>query len=328
MSTPQTRSGTGNSDPNVSVVIPAHNEADWISGAVDSALNQQFVSVEVIVVDDGSTDETASVVQPYTRNGYVRYIYQEQSGPWSARNTGIRSSSGRFIAFLDADDRWKPKKLSHQVHLLRDRPSVALTITNVRETTPDGTSIRIHRPQIPVRKKALIRHLFLGRISGVTSSILVRRSIVNRIGGFDASLRRRADHLFLMESATRGKVYRMDRVLVEKKDRPGSTGDVLDRSNPERAVSSQMPFINRSVKQFPFLAEYRNILLADLYQNALVLALRNSDRKSARSYAKKALQQSPLRVHVLILYLLLFIPVSPRYIIMCKRAIVGRRSSG
>ena len=92
----------------ISVVIPTYNSARYLADSIDSVLNQTLTPLEVIVVDDGSTDETSHVVRRYQDRGPIRYFYQDNSGPSTARNRGIAESRGDLIAFLDADDIWAP----------------------------------------------------------------------------------------------------------------------------------------------------------------------------------------------------------------------------
>lgn len=112
----------------VSVVIPAYNRARRLPQAIDSVLAQGVAGLEVIVVDDGSTDDTRSVVEAY--GDRVRYTYQSNAGVGAARNTGMRQATGEFVAFLDSDDRWHAFKLSAQLALLDQRPDVGLVFSD------------------------------------------------------------------------------------------------------------------------------------------------------------------------------------------------------
>jgi glycosyltransferase involved in cell wall biosynthesis len=107
--------------PTVSVVITAYNEEQYIGAALDSVVRQTWSDWEVVVVDDGSTDDTKAVVQRYSDP--VRYVYQENRGQPPARNRGIRAARGEYIAFLDADDLWHPEKLARQMSRLKANPS-------------------------------------------------------------------------------------------------------------------------------------------------------------------------------------------------------------
>jgi len=116
-------------DKLVSVIIPTYNSAKFIGMAVDSVLNQTYKKNEIIVVDDGSTDETALVLKKYIDSRVVRYFKKSNAGPASARNFGIQKSIGELVAFLDADDFWSPIKLEKQVELFST--NVGLVYANV-----------------------------------------------------------------------------------------------------------------------------------------------------------------------------------------------------
>jgi len=113
----------------VTVIIPTYNSAKYITEAVDSVLAQTYKNFEIIVVDDGSTDDTDEVLKPYMDK--IIYIKKKNGGPASARNRGIESSSGEFIAFLDADDVWLPEKLERQVEFMKNNPEVEIIFTKV-----------------------------------------------------------------------------------------------------------------------------------------------------------------------------------------------------
>jgi glycosyltransferase involved in cell wall biosynthesis len=110
--------------PAVSVVVATYNYGRYLAGALESVLGQTFRDLEVIVVDDGSIDDTAEVVKPYLRDQRVRYERVDHVGQPAAKNIGIRSARARLIAFLDADDLWLPAKLEKQVALLETNPTL------------------------------------------------------------------------------------------------------------------------------------------------------------------------------------------------------------
>lgn len=124
--------------PAVSVVIPAYNRAARLPAAIDSALRQGVADIEIVVVDDGSQDDTRAVVAKY--GDRVRYVHQANAGVGAARNTGIRHATGTFVAFLDSDDRWLDYKLSMQLALFRERPGVGLVFSDFVIEKPDGTT--------------------------------------------------------------------------------------------------------------------------------------------------------------------------------------------
>ena len=105
-------------NPEVSIIIPAYNHADLLGEALESVFAQTYRNFEIIVVDDGSTDDTASLLKPLSEQGVIRYIYQQKQGVSAARNRGIVEANGRYIAFLDSDDLFEPDKLEIQVNYL------------------------------------------------------------------------------------------------------------------------------------------------------------------------------------------------------------------
>ncbi|HWK05464.1 MAG TPA: glycosyltransferase family 2 protein [Puia sp.] len=107
--------------PLVSVIIPAYNAGKLLSGTIQSLLDQQYAFLEIIIVNDGSSDNTEQIVKTYTFDSRIKYIFQENKGCSGAKNTGMAVATGDFIQYLDADDVLSPDKISEQVHALQDR---------------------------------------------------------------------------------------------------------------------------------------------------------------------------------------------------------------
>lgn len=122
--------------PVVSVIIPAYNRAAFLPKAVESVLNQTLKNVEVIVVDDGSTDYTKAALEPF--KGKIRYIFTGHKGQSYARNAGMKSAAGEYIAFLDSDDTYLPLKLEAEVSFMRSHPDVGLVFTEFSAVGPRG----------------------------------------------------------------------------------------------------------------------------------------------------------------------------------------------
>jgi len=174
-------------NPLVSVVIPAYNAAAFVRTAVDSALAQSWPHTEVIVVDDGSTDDTAAVLGAY--GDAIRVIGQRNGGLSNARNRGIREARGELVAFLDADDRWLPDKLARQVELMHAHPEVGFCSTCARIEAPDGTPVGTW--PCPRIDGSLLQTLFVrnAAVPGSGSGVMVRKALFERTGLFDESLR-------------------------------------------------------------------------------------------------------------------------------------------
>jgi glycosyltransferase involved in cell wall biosynthesis len=123
----------------VSVIIPTYNRANFVTEAIDSVLSQTFLDYELIVVDDGSTDDTKDVLLRY--EGRIKYIYQPNSGVGAARNAGVRCAVGEWLAFLDSDDTWLPEYLSCQMDRAKVDPRICTHMTNSIRIEADGTEI-------------------------------------------------------------------------------------------------------------------------------------------------------------------------------------------
>lgn len=174
--------------PRVSVIIPAWNRAGTILEAIHSVLSQTFVSLEVIVVDDGSTDGTAAAVRErHGADPRVVLLSQANQGPAAARNAGIGRARGELIAFLDSDDLWDPEKLAAQVGHLDAHPVAGLTFCDARVQDERGPQARTRFESKGFGGDCSLRGLVEARFPLCTPSVLIRREALADAGGFDAS---------------------------------------------------------------------------------------------------------------------------------------------
>ena len=173
--------------PVVSVVIPAYNAAWCVRKAVDSVLAQDFRDFEAIVVDDGSTDDTAAVLTGY--GDAIRVVRQANGGMSSARNAGIRAARGELIAFLDSDDWWLPTKLGRQVELMRARPEVGFSSAAARVEDPEGRLLNLWACEAWEGSFLVQRFQSHGGIAGGSSALMVRAALLEQTGLYDETLR-------------------------------------------------------------------------------------------------------------------------------------------
>lgn len=191
-----------NDMPLVSVVIPAYNSADYIAEAIDSALGQDYPALEIIIIDDGSTDETKAIVSQY--GDKVRLLEQQNKGSGAARNQGIRHSRGKYIAFLDADDVWWKNKISHQVEAL-NRTGYKMAYGRFIWWRPDAAGRHpsaekefsaVNNPNISTAEivsGSPYAELLLDCIVW-TSTVIVEKSALEAVGLFDETLRKGQDY--------------------------------------------------------------------------------------------------------------------------------------
>jgi len=204
--------------PLVTCVIPSFNYARYLRIAVDSALAQTHRPMEVIVVDDGSTDESGDILQSY--GDRIRAFRQENRGVSVARNRGISEARGDFVGFLDADDRWHPAKIERQLALMAD-PEVGLVHCWVREVDVDGNAVREVRGGTAgwlLERHALIESTVLGGGSGA----LVRRACFDELGAFDPVLSTSADWDMWRRIMTKYKVDLVREPLIDYRSHPSA----------------------------------------------------------------------------------------------------------
>ena len=204
--------------PRITVVIPAYNAADFIAETVESVL-AQTVPVEIIVVDDGSKDETAAVVEGLGSG--VRLIRQPNGGVSSARNHGLREASGEYICFFDADDWMAPTNLERKIHFLDENPDFVLAHALVEVTdealNPTGEIMSgVHGES----GAALVR--LIPPAIPLPSNVVTRRAAVEALGGFDEELSTSADFDMWLRLSAEGKAGRIDEPLVLYRRHPGA----------------------------------------------------------------------------------------------------------
>ena len=175
--------------PEISVIVPSYNYADYVSACIQSVLDQTYTDFEVIVVDDGSKDNTAEVVNRFT-DPRVRYIYQENKGLPGARNTGIRASRGKLLAFLDSDDKYHPRKLEIQTAFLQQNPDVGLSYNSRFIVNPDGQVLLLRGAPSTVSLVDLVTGYPFA-----PSDVVMRRKWAERVGLFDESFVRNSEDL-------------------------------------------------------------------------------------------------------------------------------------
>lgn len=208
----------------VSVVIPSYNYGRYVAEAIDSALGQTLPPLEVIVVDDGSTDDTPQVLATY--GDRIRVLRQKNAGVAIARNSGIAAARGEYVAFLDADDVWLPRKL--ELQMPRFEGAVGLVHCGVEF----GNVIQLPRVGGDVADALLL--LEPDVIHGPGSTVVVPKRVAEEIGGFDASLPASEDWDFIYRVASRYRVAHVAEPLVHyRKHGSGRHDDIV---NMERGM--------------------------------------------------------------------------------------------
>ncbi len=198
--------------PTISVVIATYNYGRYLAGAIASVLGQTFTDYEVIVVDDGSTDDTESVIRPYLSDSRIRYLRTEHVGQPAAKNAGIRDGTGRYVAFLDADDVWLPTKLEKQVAVFeRSDPELGVVYCRRGFIDPDGREFT--RDQRTPRRGDVLAPIFHRPFICFSSSV-IRRDVLEEVGHFDESIPMSIDYDLWLRIALRYHFDFVDEPLV------------------------------------------------------------------------------------------------------------------
>lgn len=202
-------------NPKVSVIIPTWNDSKNIDNAIKSVLNQSLTDIEVIVIDDGSTDGTKKILNNYINNREIIYLYQENSGPSISRQRGVSLSKGKYIAFIDDDDEWIDKnKLQKQVEFLDKNPKYVLIGTGVKVVDENGRELinyLMPETDYSIRKKILIKNCF------VNSSIVVLRKVLNLVlNTVDQKGNKYSeDYKMWLDVGLLGKMYNLPEIMTK-----------------------------------------------------------------------------------------------------------------
>jgi glycosyltransferase involved in cell wall biosynthesis len=201
----------------VAVVIPCYNGGRFLREAIESVLHQTWPAVEIAVVNDGSTDDTADIARSYEQ---VRYVEQRNQGAPAARNAGIRSSSSEFLVFLDADDRLQPHALATGVQALTANPSWAFVSGGVRVIAEDGSAQRVpeHQPRSGDPYIQLLRSNYIWT-PGV---VMYRRDVLRTVGGYVTWAGASADYELNVRIARRFPIGRHGQVVLDYRQHPSS----------------------------------------------------------------------------------------------------------
>ena len=268
----------------VSVIIPTHNRARLLPRAARSVLDQTFRELELIVVDDASSDETRQVVAELN-DPRVRYIRHDQNlGAPAARNTGIEAAKGRYIAFQDSDDEWLPEKLEKQMEVLKAGSDANVVYCSML-LEQAGSTITIPGPGITVVQGDVLSQLLAGNFVS-TQTLLLRRECLEKVGGFDTRLPRFQDWELVIRLAEAYQFRFVNETLVRAYETPGNI------SSDDAAGARAMEIILE--KHRPYFNKYPAALARHLFFLGNIACLEGSIR-DGRSYLFNAVKLRPLR---------------------------------
>jgi GT2 family glycosyltransferase len=259
----------GRQSPLVSVIIPAFNAASHVTSALDSVLAQSFGDYEIILINDGSTDrdQLEQVIQPYISR--VHYLTQENRGPGAARNVGIRSAKGEWVAFLDSDDAWLPHYLAEQLKFLRSDPSLDMVYCDATLEGDTNAVGRTFMQVCPSSGPVTFESVLVEQTQVLTSATLVRQRRLQVAGLFDENIRYAEDHdLWLRVLHSGGKISYQRQALLRKKVRSDSQGSV-----PGALLAGEIQSLKKLDRELDLSPSRRTLLAQRLRKIQADLAL-------------------------------------------------------
>ena len=210
-------------NPEVSVIIPTYNRAWVLREAIDSVLAQEFKDFELIVVDDGSTDNTGEILDSYEQGIIV--VRQSNKGVSAARNRGITKAAGRLVAFLDSDDLWLPRKLSSQVDFFNSNPAAVI---NQTEEIWMRNKVRVNPKTRHHKFSGMIFERSLALCLVSPSAVMMKRSLFDEVGVFDENLPACEDYDLWLRISCLYPVHLIDTPLIMKR---GGHADQLSKAS-------------------------------------------------------------------------------------------------
>ena len=236
----------------VSIIIPCYNGEKFLRAALDSAINQTYSLLEIIVVDDGSTDKSVKIAESY--GDPVKVIKQKNSGVSAARNTGIMSAKGKYIMLLDADDIITPESLSNKMHLMDKNPAFGIIVSNYREISEDGQPLN----REPKLRKYSSKNAFYETLkqSLPPSGWLFRKEVFRQCGYFDPLIKGGEDwDMFIRASARFGVGYDPSPSLYYRQNMSSASRNIVMMYYDSMRVLRKNSMLSKNKLKYWFYAQ-------------------------------------------------------------------------
>ena len=273
------------STPHVSVILPTYNRAHLVERALASVLNQGYRDFELLVVDDGSRDDTANVVQNMS-DPRIRYIRHETNrGVSAARNTGIKAAQGYYIGFQDSDDYWLPTKLEEQVTLLHKFPEVGVVYTSLVKKCGDREVIVPER-NASIKSGSITNELLFRNLVG-TPTALVKRALFGEYGGFDETMSCYEDWELWLRLSKHTTFLHLPEPFVVSPFTPYGVND----QNKQKLANAMLHIYDKNLSDY----EAHTSAKAELLYVAGTLLCQGGDVTKGRGHLLHALQTNPRR---------------------------------
>jgi glycosyltransferase involved in cell wall biosynthesis len=252
----------------VSIILPTYNCANYVGAAVESVLKQTYKNYELIIINDGSTDNTDEIVAQYiSDNSSIHYIKQENKGHAGARNTGMTAATGTFIAFIDSDDIWLPEKLEEQVRACEKDTEIGLVHCNVygfgENQNMQERNFWLTNEMIDEYSGYIFNNLYSRKIIITTTTVLIRKQCVDDVGPFDENLTRYGseDRELFLRILWKYKAKYVNKPLAMYRNRRDSEGQ-----NYEKMIKGQEYVYEKITKQYGLPHSAKKTVMSKIYQ--------------------------------------------------------------
>ena len=277
--------------PTFDIIIPAYNAARFLPAALDSVVAQTFPDWRILLVDDGSTDNTPEVLAPYREKLRDRllYFHQSNAGLPAARNTAIRHATAEFLAILDADDEWLPQRLAKTLERFRQDPGVGLTYGFVARTDTEGKVVQIFDRPHHHAEGWVAPFLYMRQLNLPCPTVSVRRTCIEEVGLFDETLRATEDRDLWLRIALRYKVGLIPEVIANYRMSPNAM-----TKDGERMLTAQLQFIAKHYGKPGCGWRARRVALGWVYRQRAEAFAEGGALRPALASALRAFRAYPL----------------------------------
>ncbi|MFK7803306.1 MAG: glycosyltransferase family 2 protein, partial [Anaerolineae bacterium] len=274
----------------VSVIIPTFNRADFIVASLESVLAQTYRPLEIIIVDNGSTDDTLARLEPYADKIILCHEPKSGMGGSYARNTGLDHATGDYIAFLDSDDLWRPTKIEKQVELLQKNRDCGWCYTDMVAIDPhSGKKLYQYSHTRQMHEGDVLAHAFIQTFSSIIT-LLIRQEVLTEVGRF-WPVPKGTDADFIIRLAGTAKtIYLPEPLVVQQVHQASVTGTI----NGQEAFEAGKNIKERAIERFPKrLTPLRNQAVSSVATAVGLKLLQSHDPQQARMILKKAIRLTP-----------------------------------
>lgn len=315
----------------VSVIIPTYNGTKWVCESVASILSQIYKNIEIVIVDDASTDNTVEILKEVAMNypeNFRIISLSDNVRAAAARNIGIKASRGEYIGFLDQDDLWFPDKLHEQVDYLNKFPNCCLVHSDIslmdaagnlmsQSTINKENNYRRSIKYKKLRRNELITELFL-RNSIRLVTVLFRHRCIEKIGMFDSTLFGGEEWEFYIRVANNFEIGYIPKQLAIRRIHR----DNISSKFYETRLMSRIKLADRLIKENPILLKNRGRRLSELHSSAVIHLLRKGKYGQAIRAANRLLNIGQMTVHKMIILIIAAFGPLGRYVLYLKRKIL------